>query len=52
MMLFWAGLCGAVGVVGFKGQRKPTVPIVVLTVQLFGGTTARIPEDLVNPHWC
>jgi len=54
MMLFWAGLRGAVGVAlaaGFKGHNaqmlKTTVlAVVVLTVLLFGGTTARILEVL------
>jgi sodium/hydrogen exchanger-like protein 6/7 len=52
MMLFWAGLRGAVGVAlaaGFQGPNaaalKTTVlVVVVLTVILFGGTTARMLE--------
>jgi sodium/hydrogen exchanger-like protein 6/7 len=54
MMLFWAGLRGAVGVAlaaGFKGHnaqilRTTVLIVVVLTVVLFGGTTARILEVL------
>ena len=48
MMLFWAGLRGAVGVAlaaGFKGDNAQTLRttvlvVVVLTVVMFGGTTA------------
>ncbi|KAI0027751.1 Sodium/hydrogen exchanger family-domain-containing protein [Vararia minispora EC-137] len=54
MMLFWAGLRGAVGVAlaaGFKGDNAQTLRttvlvVVVLTVVLFGGTTARMLEVL------
>ncbi|CCO30193.1 putative Na(+)/H(+) antiporter C15A10,06 [Rhizoctonia solani AG-1 IB] len=54
MMLFWAGLRGAVGVAlaaGFKGEnanalRTSVLVVVVLTVILFGGTTARMLEVL------
>lgn len=54
MMLFWAGLRGAVGVAlaaGFKGSnaqmmRTTVLIVVVLTVVLFGGTTARMLEVL------
>ncbi|KAF9450754.1 sodium/hydrogen exchanger [Macrolepiota fuliginosa MF-IS2] len=54
MMLFWAGLRGAVGVAlaaGFKGpnaqmMRTTVLAVVVLTVLLFGGTTARMLEVL------
>jgi len=54
MMLFWAGLRGAVGVAlaaGFKGENAQTLRItvlvvVVLTVVVFGGTTARMLEVL------
>ncbi len=54
MMLFWAGLRGAVGVAlaaGFKGpnaqmMRTTVLVVVVLTVILFGGTTARMLEVL------
>ncbi|KAF8999849.1 Sodium/hydrogen exchanger family-domain-containing protein [Cyathus striatus] len=54
MMLFWAGLRGAVGVAlaaGFKGKnaqilRTTVLVVVVLTVLLFGGTTARMLEIL------
>lgn len=54
MMLFWAGLRGAVGVAlaaGFKGEnaqvlRMTVLVVVVLTVVLFGGTTARMLEVL------
>ncbi|EIW76620.1 sodium hydrogen exchanger [Coniophora puteana RWD-64-598 SS2] len=54
MMLFWAGLRGAVGVAlaaGFKGDSAPTLRmtvlvVVVLTVIVFGGTTARMLEVL------
>lgn len=53
-MLFWAGLRGAVGVAlaaGFPGTNqyalKATVlVVVVLTVIIFGGTTARMLEIL------
>ena len=54
MMLFWAGLRGAVGVAlaaGFKGpnaqmMRTTVLIVVVLTVVLFGGTTSRMLEIL------
>lgn len=54
MMLFWAGLRGAVGVAlaaGFKGDNAATMRttvlvVVVLTVVVFGGTTARMLEVL------
>ncbi|KAH9922207.1 Sodium/hydrogen exchanger family-domain-containing protein [Fomitopsis serialis] len=54
MMLFWAGLRGAVGVAlaaGFKGDNAQTLRttvlvVVVLTVVVFGGTTARMLEVL------
>ncbi|KAI0262726.1 Sodium/hydrogen exchanger family-domain-containing protein [Gloeopeniophorella convolvens] len=54
MMLFWAGLRGAVGVAlaaGFHGRNAQTLRttvlvVVVLTVVLFGGTTARMLEVL------
>ena len=54
MMLFWAGLRGAVGVAlaaGFKGEnaqsmRTTVLVVVVLTVIVFGGTTARMLEVL------
>lgn len=54
MMLFWAGLRGAVGVAlaaGFKGpnaqmMRTTVLIVVVLTVIIFGGTTARMLEVL------
>ncbi|KAI3407112.2 NHX1 [Candida oxycetoniae] len=54
MMIFWAGLRGAVGValaMGFKGETKWTLlatvlVVVVLTVILFGGTTASMLEIL------
>ena len=54
MMLFWAGLRGAVGVAlaaGFKGpnaqmMRTTVLIVVVLTVVIFGGTTARMLEVL------
>ena len=54
MMLFWAGLRGAVGVAlaaGFQGEnaqvlRTTVLTVVVLTVVLFGGTTARMLEIL------
>ena len=54
MMLFWAGLRGAVGVAlaaGFKGpnaqmMRTTVLIVVVLTVILFGGTTSRMLEVL------
>ena len=54
MMLFWAGLRGAVGVAlaaGFKGPNAQTLRttvliVVVLTVILFGGTSARMLEIL------
>lgn len=53
VMLFWAGLRGAVGVALSaslkKGQNVPTLQatilvVVVLTVIIFGGTTARMLE--------
>ena len=55
MMLFWAGLRGAVGVValaaGFKGDNATTLRttvlvVVVISVLVFGGTTARMLEVL------
>jgi len=54
MMLFWAGLRGAVGVAlaaGFHGQnaqilRTTVLVVVVLTVLIFGGTSARMLEVL------
>lgn len=54
MMLFWAGLRGAVGVAlanGIKGEnadalRTTVLVVVVLTVIVFGGTTARMLEVL------
>ncbi|KDR78261.1 hypothetical protein GALMADRAFT_245347 [Galerina marginata CBS 339.88] len=54
MMLFWAGLRGAVGVAlaaGFNGpnaqmMRTTVLIVVVLTVVIFGGTTARMLEVL------
>lgn len=54
MMLFWAGLRGAVGVAlaaGFQGPnaqilRTTVLVVVVLTVVVFGGTTARMLEVL------
>jgi sodium/hydrogen exchanger-like protein 6/7 len=54
MMLFWAGLRGAVGVAlaaGFTGNNAQTLRttvlvVVVLTVVIFGGTTARMLEVL------
>ncbi|KIY67623.1 sodium/hydrogen exchanger [Cylindrobasidium torrendii FP15055 ss-10] len=54
MMLFWAGLRGAVGVAlaaGFKGESRETLRltvliVVVMTVVVFGGTTARMLEVL------
>jgi sodium/hydrogen exchanger-like protein 6/7 len=54
MMLFWAGLRGAVGVAlaaGLEGQYAPALRatvlvVVVLTVIVFGGTTARMLEIL------
>lgn len=53
-MLFWAGLRGAVGVAlaaGLKGinaaaLRATVLVVVVLTVIIFGGTTARMLEIL------
>ncbi|KAJ5665456.1 Endosomal/prevacuolar sodium/hydrogen exchanger [Penicillium maclennaniae] len=53
-MLFWAGLRGAVGVAlaaGLAGVNAPTLRatvlvVVVLTVIIFGGTTARMLEIL------
>lgn len=52
MMLFWAGLRGAVGVAlsnGFQGEnaaalRTTVLVVVVLTVIMFGGTTSRMLE--------
>lgn len=52
VMLFWAGLRGAVGVAlaaGLTGENGPTLQatvlvVVVLTVIIFGGTTARMLE--------
>lgn len=54
MMTFWAGLRGAVGValaMGLQGEFKSTLlatvlVVVVLTVILFGGTTAGMLEVL------
>ncbi|TDL15123.1 hypothetical protein BD410DRAFT_796671, partial [Rickenella mellea] len=54
MMLFWAGLRGAVGVAlaaGFRGDnaeilRTTVLVVVVLTVVMFGGTTSRMLEIL------
>lgn len=54
MMFFWAGLRGAVGValaVGLTGEnadalRTTVLVVVVLTVIIFGGTTARMLEVL------
>lgn len=54
MMIFWAGLRGAVGValaLGFQGEAKWTLlatvlVVVVLTVIFFGGTTASMLEIL------
>ncbi|KAF8313295.1 Sodium/hydrogen exchanger family-domain-containing protein [Cantharellus anzutake] len=54
MMLFWAGLRGAVGVAlsnGFQGDnaaalRTTVLVVVVLTVIMFGGTTSRMLEVL------
>ena len=54
MMLFWAGLRGAVGVAlaaGITGDnadalRTTILVVVVLTVIIFGGTTARMLEVL------
>jgi sodium/hydrogen exchanger-like protein 6/7 len=53
-MLFWAGLRGAVGVAlaaGLEGKnaralRATVLVVVVLTVIIFGGTTARMLEIL------
>ncbi|KAI9677441.1 MAG: monovalent cation:H+ antiporter, CPA1 (nhx1) [Caeruleum heppii] len=53
-MLFWAGLRGAVGVAlaaGLHGENGPVLKatvlvVVVLTVIIFGGTTARMLEIL------
>ncbi|KAI9894418.1 MAG: monovalent cation:H+ antiporter, CPA1 (nhx1) [Vezdaea aestivalis] len=53
-MLFWAGLRGAVGVAlsaGLRGNngaalRATVLVVVVLTVIIFGGTTARMLEIL------
>ncbi|RMZ89527.1 hypothetical protein DV736_g3243, partial [Chaetothyriales sp. CBS 134916] len=53
-MLFWAGLRGAVGVAlaaGLQGTNGPALRatvlvVVVLTVIIFGGTTARMLEIL------
>ncbi|KAK9462088.1 Sodium/hydrogen exchanger family-domain-containing protein [Lipomyces oligophaga] len=54
LMLFWAGLRGAVGValaVGMEAEdvgalRATILVVVVLTVIIFGGTTARMLEIL------
>ncbi|EPX73942.1 CPA1 sodium ion/proton antiporter [Schizosaccharomyces octosporus yFS286] len=54
MMLFWAGLRGAVGVAlaaGFEGEnaqtlKATTLVVVVLTLIIFGGTTSRMLEIL------
>ncbi|KAK9474628.1 Cation/H+ exchanger [Dipodascopsis tothii] len=53
-MLFWSGLRGAVGVAlaaGLEGENAPALRatilvVVVLTVIIFGGTTARMLEIL------
>ncbi|EEP79478.1 mitochondrial sodium/hydrogen exchanger [Uncinocarpus reesii 1704] len=53
-MLYWAGLRGAVGVAlaaGLEGKNAPALRatvlvVVVLTVIIFGGTTARMLEIL------
>jgi hypothetical protein len=53
-MLFWAGLRGAVGVALAAGLSTPNAPalratvlvVVVLTVIIFGGTTARMLDIL------
>lgn len=53
-MLFWAGLRGAVGVALAAGMSGPNAPalratvlvVVVLTVIIFGGTTARMLDIL------
>lgn len=53
-MLFWAGLRGAVGVALAAGMAGPNAPalratvlvVVVLTVIIFGGTTARMLDIL------
>ncbi|OJD10192.1 sodium/hydrogen exchanger 3 [Emergomyces pasteurianus Ep9510] len=53
-MLFWAGLRGAVGVALAAGLEGPNAPalratvlvVVVLTVIIFGGTTARMLDIL------
>ncbi|KAI1921752.1 monovalent cation:H+ antiporter, CPA1 (nhx1) [Ophidiomyces ophidiicola] len=53
-MLYWAGLRGAVGVALAAGLEGPNAPalratvlvVVVLTVIIFGGTTARMLEIL------
>ena len=51
MMLFWAGLRGAVGVAlaaGFAGLNNAlqttVLDVVILTVIILGGTTSRMPE--------
>ena len=54
IMLFWSGLRGAVGVAlaaGLEGEHAPALRatvlvVVVLTVIVFGGTTARMLEIL------
>ena len=53
-MLFWAGLRGAVGIAlaaGLEGTNAPALRatvlvVVILTVIIFGGTTARMLEIL------
>ncbi len=60
MMIFWAGLRGAVGVAlarGIQGENASTVlatvlVVVVLTVILFGGTTAGMLEILEIKTGC
>ncbi|OBA26472.1 sodium/hydrogen exchanger, partial [Hanseniaspora valbyensis NRRL Y-1626] len=60
MMTFWAGLRGAVGValaMGIQGDQKWTLlatvlVVVVLTVVLFGGTTANMLEILKIKTGC
>jgi len=58
-MLFWAGLRGAVGVAlaaGLTGEngaalRATVLVVVVLTVIIFGGTTARMLEILSDDEF-
>ncbi|KAF0276304.1 hypothetical protein FOG50_02829 [Hanseniaspora uvarum] len=60
MMTFWAGLRGAVGValaMGIQGDQKwpllaTVLVVVVLTVVLFGGTTANMLEILKIKTGC